>query len=357
MLKFTLVLLLIAAFISVPSVVAFSFPSIGGNSSSSGSLLSAFSTSNASDIPVYAALFALAIFVIFYQVLQRTTLGGGATSIALIFAAITFVFLYSNPKYLQLFLSIAVMTIIMVLLLVALLIPSHRGKSFSKLVGFILLLVLVYLVLSNNSALANGINGVLGIKILNLLPIIIVGVTILIAAILLLRIFRHTSSFGAKVLIPLIILFLIAFFFIPGFGLFLMSPVGLAVIGLLTLLAIVWTVFLSHSFSGSEQLPPSRPSKTPSKIEMEREIFITPGESYQEQSRQIQRALPHSKESPVLPHGKEPLALPPGKELPAPKSGTPLKDLNLKGKMIFLDKNGNPTFHSKKTGRFSNTKK
>ncbi len=240
---------LLSILILIPAVNAISVPSTSAVTSS---LLGAF-TINSSDTPIYAALFALVIFVIFYQMLQRTTLGNGAAAIAFVFAAITFVFLYTTPSYIQLFLTVSVMTAVMAILLVVLLIPTRRGTTFSRMVGLILLATLFYLLLSNNSSLSNYVNNLLHINVLNILPLIIVGGLVIGVIILLIRAFRNTTHPGLRAIIPILILGLIIFFFVPGAGAFLLNPLSLIFYGLVFIGIIIWFLRANRKPKGEKE--------------------------------------------------------------------------------------------------------
>ncbi len=328
---------LLAILAVVPSVNALS---TGTSSSSSSSLFGAF-TIGSQSTPIYAALFALVIFVIFYQMLQRTTLGGGAAAIAFVFAAITFVFLYTNSSYLSLFLTVSVMAAVMAILLIVLLIPTRRGGSaFSRVVGLILLAVLFYLLLSNNSSLASSVDNALHVNVLGILPLIIVGALVVGVIVLLIRAFRSTTHPGLKAIIPILILGLIIFFFVPGAGAFLLSPLSLIFYGLVFVGIIVWYIF-AHGKSTNvvrekgtsgikiEHLPPPAPRSTRGPIKE----WLPP---------------------PALKSDKGPLKewTPPAKEKTgfwggSGKGTTKLKDLDLKGKRIEVDKGGKTIFRWK----------
>lgn len=239
-------LLVLFPLVLIQTTSAFSFPTI--NTPSSGSFLSGIFNVNSSDTPIYAALFALAIIIIIYQVLQRTMLSGGAAGISMVFGAILFVLLFTQPQLIQVFLDIAVGTIIMALLTVALLIPNRHGTSTSKIIGLIILVVLLYLVISNNSGIANSLNNVMGLNVKGVLPVVVIAVIIIGIIWFLIRIFRQTKSHGLKAFIPIIILGLLLFFFVPGAGAFLLSPYVLAFYALLIFLILYFAIH--HRSSG-----------------------------------------------------------------------------------------------------------
>jgi hypothetical protein len=216
----------LVALLLIPTVSAFSLPSIGGNSST-GSLLGIFNV-NSTDTPVYAGFFALLVLITIYVALQRTTLGTGAAAISVVFAAIVFVALFTQPWLIQIFLGTVIGTALLALVLLVMLIPSKRGSTLAKLLGVILLTILFYLIISNNSSLLNAVNKAAGFNVKNILPLVIVGAMVLAIIILLLGAFKKTSKAGVKLIIALIILGLLIFFFVPGAGAFLLSPYTIA---------------------------------------------------------------------------------------------------------------------------------
>jgi hypothetical protein len=257
-------LLLVLSLTLFPTVSAFSMPTIGGSSSSG--LWGGIFNVNSSDTPVYAAFFALMIIIVLYQVLQRTMLSGGAAGIAWVFGAILFVFLFTNPQFIQIFLGISVGIILMSFLAVALLIPRKYGSSSMRGIGAIILLIMFYLVVSNNSSISSALTNVAGINIKGILPVIVVGAIILGIVFLLIKAFKSTKSRGMKLIIPIVILGLLVFFFLPGAGAFLLSPLSLIFYGVLVAGIVIWLWFFAgksglgasgFQFSPKVQTPPS----------------------------------------------------------------------------------------------------
>jgi hypothetical protein len=197
--------------------------------------------------------------VIIYQLLQRTSLGSGATAIAMVFGAITFVALFANPSLIQVLVGVYAAVAIIVILGVLLLIPTKRGTPFAKLLIVILMFILLYLLIANNHSLGNSINNALGFNFVAVLPVIVVASIVLGIIVLLLRAFKTTRRPGIKVFIPIIILGLLGFFFLPGFGMFILSPVGLFIVAVIVgilffLFAVLWRsggVSLSSYSGGS----------------------------------------------------------------------------------------------------------
>ncbi len=256
-------LLLVLSLTLFPTVSAFSMPTIGGSSSSG--LWGGIFNVNSSDTPVYAAFFALMIIIVLYQVLQRTMLSGGAAGIAWVFGAILFVFLFTNPQFIQIFLGISVGIILMSFLAVALLIPRKYGSSSMRGIGAIILLIMFYLVVSNNSSISSALTNVAGINIKGILPVVVVGAIILGIVFLLIKAFKSTKSRGMKLIIPIVILGLLVFFFLPGAGAFLLSPLSLIFCALVAGI-VIWLWFfagksdldaLDFQFSPKVQTPPS----------------------------------------------------------------------------------------------------
>ena len=302
-------------------------------------------TINSSNTPIYAALFALVIFVIFYQLLQRTTLGGGAAAIALVFAAIVFVFLYTTPSYIQLFLNISIVTAIMAILLIVLLIPTRRGMSFSKVIGVLLLLTLFYVILVNNPSVSNSINQLTRVNVENILPLIIISALVIGIIVLLIRAFRSTTHTGLKAIIPIFILGLIIFFFVPGAAAFLLSPLSLIFYGLVFLGALIWWIF-AHG----------RPKEEDKSEKDFRHKNIVNSFGH------LPPPAPRSNRGPIkgwLPPSAQKSDKDPIKEWTQPakektgfwngsgKGTTKLKDLDLRGKRIEVDKGGKTIFRWK----------
>lgn len=240
-LHLTLLFISIVGLFMLPAVKATTIPS--NPIATSSSLLSGIFTVNSSDTPVYAALFALLVIVIMYQVLQRTMLSSGAAAISTVIGAIIFVILFTNPSLIQIFLGVYFATALICILLLVTLIPTRKGSPMAKLLLVVFIAILIYLLFANNPTVGKALNNTLGFDVVGYMPGIVMGLIVLAIIVLLVKAFRKTKHSAVKALVPVCILILLALFFVPGFGTFLLSPIGL--VSILVGLAVFTFIFFT----------------------------------------------------------------------------------------------------------------
>ncbi len=272
--KSMLLAVLFVLSVALPVVNAYTPP--GFQTGSTGSIFSITPYSSA----IYAFIFGATIFVIAFQALQRTTMGGGAAAISLALGAITFVLLYTTPQLLQLFLNITVVVITFVVLLAVVMLPSRylRGKTATKLLGILLLLVMMYLIFANPeySSFTSSVSRMVGFNVSGIISITIVIVVLALLVLMFVRLFRRSRAPFVRVVIPLIIVFLLMIFLVPGFGAFFLSVPGIASV----ILAAAGIIYLLHRAGrepkgvtqGEEQSKPTRAEKKRLKFEQGQEI-------------------------------------------------------------------------------------
>lgn len=231
---------LAAVFLAIPMVSAFSAPGFATGSSGSIFTLTPYSST------IFSLIFAAAILVIAYQALQRTTLGGGAAAISMALGAITFVILYTNAQILHLLLGVASISIIFIILLAAIMVPSRymRGRALTKLLGILILLVMMYLLFENPqySSFTNSINNSIGFNVGGIITLATVFVVLGMLVLSFARLYRRSRAPFVRIVIPLVVIFLLMIFFVPGFGSFFLTPYGIAAV----VLAIVGIFFLAR---------------------------------------------------------------------------------------------------------------
>ena len=201
--------------------------------SSNGFSLGPLSAVNSS---IYAAFFAIVLFIVFAIALDRTQLSSGRIAISLILGLITFFVLYTNSTLLHFFLNTFIVLAFIALILGML--AAVKSPRSIKLIGLVVALFLIYILFANDSGLTNFIDSFLHIDILQILPLILGAVAILTIIILILRAMRNHKSIGLRAVLAFIILMMIVLL-IPGFASFLFNPVILIILIILIILVII----------------------------------------------------------------------------------------------------------------------
>ncbi len=222
-------------------------PSSSGGSPLTSSILNNLgSFTPGSNVLMYAGLFAVLVFVIFSLWLKKTTLSGGSDAIALVIAAITFIFMYTNPAVISLFLQVFVITILSAILLLGLLITARQGIRFHHMLAIVALMLLFWLILENDAPFNAQVNAALGVNLALFLPFIIAILFLLTAVIGMAKVVKNTDSALVKVLAPIEVILLFILLFVAPSGAFLLATIG---IGLF--LGILIVIFGREGSGGS----------------------------------------------------------------------------------------------------------
>ncbi len=261
--------------LALPTVSALTVPGLE-TGSGSGSI---FSITPYTSI-LYAVIFGMAIFVILNQALQRTSLRGGAASISLLFGAITSVLLYTNSALLQIFLNISATLLIFIFLLAMLIVPSKqlKGRTATKLIGTLVLLVMMYLIFTNPawSNFSASANRAVGFNIAAIISYVIVLVVLALIIISFVRLFRRSRAPLVRIVVPFIVIYILLSIFVPGLGAFLLQPVMLAFYVIVIVAVIAILIHIARGGNKDKKHPMEVEQKSQIKQLQERQLKQLP---------------------------------------------------------------------------------
>ena len=210
------------------------------NASGAQSLLGPFNL-NSTNVYAYAFFFALIVFFILNYALKGTTLSSGGSVISMLFGAITFIFLVSNPSFIGSLLDIGFLAFAVIFLLFLMFTRWSKISPARRVISAIIIAVGGVLFLENYPAAANAVSSVVHFNIVPALSavldiIIILGIVYGLFKVLL----SSRGGIGVKLLLVLGIMFFILLL-VPGFASFLFSPLVLALFAVIIVLLLFTT--------------------------------------------------------------------------------------------------------------------
>ena len=210
------------------------------NASGAQSLLGPFNL-NSTNVYAYAFFFALIVFFILNYALKGTTLSSGGSVISMLFGAITFIFLVSNPSFIGSLLDIGFLAFAVIFLLFLMFTRWSKISPARRVISAIIIAVGGVLFLENYPAAANAVSSVVHFNIVPALSavldiIIILGIVYGLFKVLL----SSRGGIGVKLLLVLGIMFFILLL-VPGFASFLFSPLILALFAVIIVLLLFTT--------------------------------------------------------------------------------------------------------------------
>ncbi len=210
------------------------------NASGAQSLLGPFNL-NSTNVYAYAFFFALIVFFILNYALKGTTLSSGGSVISMLFGAITFIFLVSNPSFIGSLLDIGFLAFAVIFLLFLMFTRWSKISPARRVISAIIIAVGGVLFLENYPAAANAVSSVVHFNIVPALSavldiIIILGIVYGLFKVLL----SSRGGIGVKLLLVLGIMFFILLL-VPGFASFLFSPLVLALLVVIIVLLLFTT--------------------------------------------------------------------------------------------------------------------
>ncbi len=210
------------------------------NASGAQTLLGPFNL-NSTNVYAYAFFFALIVFFILNYALKGTTLSSGGSVISMLFGAITFIFLVSNPSFIGSLLDIGFLAFAVIFLLFLMFTRWSKISPARRVISAIIIAVGGVLFLENYPAAANAVSSVVHFNIVPALSavldiIIILGIVYGLFKVLL----SSRGGIGVKLLLVLGIMFFILLL-VPGFASFLFSPLVLALFAVIIVLLLFTT--------------------------------------------------------------------------------------------------------------------
>ena len=210
------------------------------NASGAQTLLGPFNL-NSTNVYAYAFFFALIVFFILNYALKGTTLSSGGSVISMLFGAITFIFLVSNPSFIGSLLDIGFLAFAVIFLLFLMFTRWSKISPARRVISAIIIAVGGVLFLENYPAAANAVSSVVHFNIVPALSavldiIIILGIVYGLFKVLL----SSRGGIGVKLLLVLGIMFFILLL-VPGFASFLFSPLVLALLVVIIVLLLFTT--------------------------------------------------------------------------------------------------------------------
>ena len=196
---------------------------------------------NSTNVYAYAFFFALIVFFILNYALKGTTLSSGGSVISMLFGAITFIFLVSNPSFIGSLLDIGFLAFAVIFLLFLMFTRWSKISPARRVISAIIIAVGGVLFLENYPAAANAVSSVVHFNIVPALSavldiIIILGIVYGLFKVLL----SSRGGIGVKLLLVLGIMFFILLL-VPGFASFLFSPLVLALLVVIIVLLLFTT--------------------------------------------------------------------------------------------------------------------
>ena len=196
---------------------------------------------NSTNVYAYAFFFAIIVFFILNYALKGTTLSSGGSVISMLFGAITFIFLVSNPSFIGSLLDIGFLAFAVIFLLFLMFTRWSKISPARRVISAIIIAVGGVLFLENYPAAANAVSSVVHFNIVPALSavldiIIILGIVYGLFKVLL----SSRGGIGVKLLLVLGIMFFILLL-VPGFASFLFSPLVLALLVVIIVLLLFTT--------------------------------------------------------------------------------------------------------------------
>ncbi len=218
-----------------------SSPGVAGASASGAQTLLGPFNLNSTNVYAYAFFFALIVFFILNYALKGTTLSSGGSVISMLFGAITFIFLVSNPSFIGSLLDIGFLAFAVIFLLFLMFTRWSKISPARRVISAIIIAVGGVLFLENYPAAANAVSSVVHFNIVPALSavldiIIILGIVYGLFKVLL----SSRGGIGVKLLLVLGIMFFILLL-VPGFASFLFSPLVLALLVVIIVLLLFTT--------------------------------------------------------------------------------------------------------------------